>query len=350
MFELKIGQHKIGGNNPCFVIAEAGVNHNGSLERAYELIDKAAQAGANAVKFQTYKAETLVTKKAPKFWEWEGDKDRKTQFEAYRALDGFSWSHYPKLIKRCQERGVEFLSTPFDFQAADYLDKIGMPAFKIASSDLTYHQFLRHIARKRKPILLSTGAATLGEVDDAISIIRGEGNSQIVVMHCTLKYPTPYNNANLRVIQTFKKIYPDLVIGLSDHTMGILAPPIATALGAKVVEKHYTVDNALPESADHWLSVNPELLYSMVNDIRLTEELLGFSAKRVFSVEKETYLYDKRSLVSTRLIKKGEKISAHDLTCKRPGTGIRPCFEQVVIGRTAKVDIPEDTTLTWKMV
>jgi len=348
---LKIANRIVGDRQKVFVVAEAGVNHNGSLLRAYELIDKAAWAGASAIKFQTYKAKRLVTRKAPKFWKWEGDKDKKTQFEAYQALEGFSWKNYEKLLKRCDKKNIVFLSTPFSFQAADMLDAIGMPAFKIASSDLTWHQFLRHIARKGKPILLSTGAATLGEVDEAIRAIMDEGNDQIGLLHCTLCYPTKPQDANLRLIATYRQLYPDLVVGLSDHTLPqVKTHIVAATLGASIIEKHYTVDNSLGKSADHWLSANPQSLKKMIEEIEEARKLLGEGQKRVFESEKHTYAYDKRSLVAAVDIKKGQIITERMITFKRPGTGIAPKFLDVVVGREAKVEIPEDTTITWEMV
>jgi len=343
---LKIGKRTL---NKCYVIAEAGMNHGGKLERAYELIETAANAGANAVKFQTYKADTLVTKTAPKFWNYHED-EGKTQHQAYSELDTFDWKHYYKLFDYCEKHGVEFLSTPFSFKAADYLDDIGMRAFKIASSDLTYIPFLKHIAKKGKPILLSTGAAALGEVEEAISAIRGEGNDQIVLLHCTLCYPTKAEDANLRIIQTFKTLWPELEVGLSDHTLGITAPTVAVSLGAKVVEKHYTIDHELLGNADHWLSVDPEQMAQMVDNIRETEKMLGSAQKKVFKAEEITYRYDKRSLVSAKFIGKGRKIFREDLICKRPGIGIKPKFMDIVIGRTAKQDIPDDTLIEWTMI
>ena len=343
---ISIGKHKL---DRCFVVAEAGVNHGGKLERAIELIDKAADAGADAVKFQTYRADKLVTKTAPRFWDYHED-EGKTQHEAYSELDKFDWKHYPRLLKECEKRGLEFLSTPFDFEAADYLDEIGMPAFKVASSDLTYLPYLKHIARKGKPILLSTGASTLGEIEEAVNAIMGEGNDQIVVMQCTLKYPTRPEDANLRIIETYKRLWPELEVGLSDHTLGTTAPALAVSLGAKVVEKHYTLDHDLKGNADHWLSVDPEQLEDMVIRIRETELMMGTGKKRVFGCEAETRKYDKRSIVSNKDIFRGQVIKRDDLICKRPGTGIEPKFMDILVGRIATQDIKKDTTITWKMI
>jgi len=345
---IKIGNEIIG--EKTYVVLEAGVNHNGSFDRAIELIDKAAEAGADAIKFQTYRADTLVTRDALKFWDWEGDDDKTTQYEAYSKLDGFSWDNYPLLIKHCEEKGIEFLSTPFDFESADFLNKIGMKAFKIASSDITYLPFLQHIAKFGKPIILSTGASTIGEIQEAIDIIKGEGNNQIVVLQCTLKYPTATKDANLGVIPTLSKVFPEAIVGFSDHTRGINAPIVATTLGAKLIEKHYTVNKTLLESADHWLSVDPVEAKQMIEGIRDAEDMIGSSEKKVFECEAQTRKYDKRSIIANIDIKKGTEITREMLICKRPGIGIAPKFISIIVGRTAQEDISEDTIMLWNQI
>lgn len=351
MATVKIGTRVVGKGQPTYVIAEAGVNHNGSLARAKELIRKAARAGADAVKFQTYKADKLVTKTAPRFWDWENEEKKQgTQYDSYSLLDKFPLKHYPELIKVCKEEGVEFLSTPFDEESAEALVKFGMKAIKVSSSDVTNLPFLYHLAKYKIPILLSVGASTMQEIRDAVKTIERAGNKKIVILQCTLVYPTPYEHTNLKVIPTLAKSFPAYPVGLSDHTLGVHIPPAAVALGASVIEKHYTVDKTLLKSADHWLSVDPPELKEMVCAIRNVEAALGTEKKYVIPAERHTYLYDKRSVVSACTIKKGEKIKKEMLTCKRPGTGIRPGDLQRVVGRRAKTNIPEDTTLTWKMV
>jgi len=350
MPKIQIGKHFIGEGEKAFIIAEAGVNHNGSLERAKELIDKAATVGAGAIKFQTYKADTLVTKTAPKFWDWEGDKEHKTQHAAYSQLDKFPWENYKILKEHCDKKGIEFLSTPFDFKSADMLDEIGMVAFKIASSDITYLQFLSHIAKKGKPMIISTGASTMLEIKDAVETIKKEGNNKIILLHCNLCYPTKDKDSNLKLIQTLKDTFPSCEVGLSDHTIGTFAPSIAVALGASIIEKHYTLDHDLGESADHWLSVNPTELFDLIAKVRKTEEMFGSSEKQVFDSEFETYKYDKRSITSARDIMAGTVITKEDITFKRPGTGIPPKGEKKLLGKRAEVAIPEDTTIEWKMI
>jgi len=349
--DIHLGHRVIGRNQPTYVVAEAGVNHNGSLERAKELIVKAAKAGADAVKFQTYKAEKLVTKRAPRFWEWKGEvKQDGTQYDSYSLLDKFPLEHYPTLIQTCAEHGVEFLSTPFDEESADALIGMGMKAIKVSSSDVTNLPFISHLAKSTLPIFLSVGASTLGEIEEAVHAIEQEGNTNIVIMQCTLVYPTPYEHAHLRVIPTLSTIYPEYTIGLSDHTLGTHIPPAAVALGARMIEKHYTVDKSLPESPDHHLSVDPEELAEMVQAIRNVEAALGDSRKYVLPAEETTYKYDKRSLVSVCDVASGTVITESMITQKRPGTGIRPKYRSIIIGRKAAKDIPADTTLTWEMV
>ena len=348
---IYIGKRAVGDNEPTYVIAEAGVNHNGSLNRAKDLIKKAAEAGADAIKFQTYKADKLVTKTAPRFWDWKGEaKKGGTQHDSYSLLDKFPLKYYPELIKTCKKYGIEFISTPFDEESADALVKFGMKAIKVSSSDVTNLPFLAYLAKFKLPILLSVGASTMGEIEEAVRTIEEAGNKKIVIMQCTLVYPTPDEHANLRVIPTLAAVFPEYPIGLSDHTLGYHIPPAAVALGARMVEKHYTVDKKLPMSADHWLSVDPPELKEMVTAIRRVEAALGTSRKYVLPAEKHTYLYDKRSLVSAKDIKKGQKITKTMLTHKRPGTGIRPKYRDVVVGRRASEDIPADTTITWEML
>lgn len=345
---MKIGKKTIGEG--VYFIAEFGVNHNGSLERAKEGIVAAAKAGADAIKFQTYTAEELVVKGTPKFWNWEGDSKHANQYDAYAAIGGFPKEHYPELVKTCKENNIEFLSTPFSIDGADFLNSLGMKAFKIASSDLSCPKFLRHIAKFGKPILLSTGAADIAEVDEAIRVIQKAGNNQIVVMQCTLCYPTAPENANLNVIGTYKRRYPSLEVGLSDHTLGIMTPIVAAQLGAKVIEKHFTVDKTLPDSADHWLSIDPPELKQIVEGIQDFSKLMGNSMKEVLPCEAETRKYDKRSIVAKVTINKGITMNEKLITYKRPGTGIWPSYEHLVIGKRTNRVIPKNTILEWKML
>lgn len=342
---MKIGNKQLGDRT--YLIAEFGVNHNGSLERAIEGIEKAAWAGADAIKFQTYTAKELVVKGTPKFWKSEGGDVGNDQYEAYDALGGFPYELYPKLIKRCNELGIEFLSTPFSKEAADILNDMGMAAFKVASSDMSTLPYLKHIAKYNKPILLSTGAATMEEVKEAVKTIENEGNDKIVIMQCTLKYPTKEEDANFGVLETYKKTFPGYTIGLSDHTLGPTSSIIGCALGAQVIEKHYTVDKTLGESADHWLSVDPFELKELVDGCRRVETLRGSKEKNVIAAEKETRELDKRSIVTARDIQDGEVITEDMITYKRPGTGIHPRKLNMILGKKANGLIKDDTILQW---
>ena len=346
---IEIGNHIIGGEEPAFIVAEAGVNHNGSLERAKDLVIQAANAGADAIKFQTYKAEKLVTKNAPRFWNWDGEEiPDGTQYDSYSQLDKLPLDAYYEIAKTCRRHNIEFISTPFDEESADFLtEELGMKAIKVSSSDITNISFLKHLAKKQLPMMVSTGAATLGEIEEAINTIRNEGNEKIIILHCTLCYPTEAKDANLRIISTLKTVFPRYPIGLSDHTRGITIPIAAVALGAKVIEKHYTIDKTLLKSADHWLSVDAQELKEMVNSIRMVELALGSSEKKVFDVEQETYKYDKRSIVAAKDIPGGTIIREDMLVMKRPGTGIQPKFIDLITGRKAVKDIKEDTLLSW---
>lgn len=331
------------------ISAEAGVNHNGELDLALRLIREAAEAGADVVKFQTYKAEKLVTKSAPRFWDRKED-EGKTQFEAYKELDDFPFEHYATLKAECDKLGIEFTSTPFDMESAKFLADVGMKSCKVASADITYLPYLEYIAGLFDEIVLSTGASTLGEIDDAVRTIRDAGNNNIVLLHCTLKYPTNPEDANLRAITTLKILYPDLRVGLSDHTLGIAVALAAVALGAEWVEKHYTVDKTLPKNADHWLSIDTDELRALVKGAKEVTRAMGSPVKEVKECEQETRMYDKRSITTLCDIKKGEVFTDKNLTCKRPGTGISPKHWDIVIGRESRFDIKEDTTITWKLI
>lgn len=329
-----------------FFIAEAGVNHLGSLELGERLIREAAEAGAHAVKFQSYKAKNLCTKNAPRFWDWEGEIEKEgSQFDSYSHLDSFGEKEHAALKTMCDNYGIEFMSTPFDDEAADYLDRVGINAYKIASCDLTNHPLLKNVASKRKIIMLSTGAGSIDEIRSAISVLK-HGTDKIVVMHCNLKYPTEDHEINLRMIEHLKEEFPECVIGLSDHTMNLWTPAFAYALGATVFEKHYTVDKTLGKSADHWLSVDPPEVNQIIENINLAVTLMGSREKKCTESEERARLYARRSIVTISNISKGDVLTHDNLSCKRPGTGISPTMFHKIVGRTAAKDILEDQILT----
>lgn len=352
---IKIGNKEV-GNGKTYIVAEFGVNHNGSLKRAVEGIKEAARAGADAIKFQTYTADELVCKNTPKFWEFEDDDD-KDQHDAYEGLGGEPREWYPKLMKVCEEEGIEFLTTCFSEETADYFNELGMKAFKIASSDMSTLPYLRHIARFQKPIILSTGASTMTEIREAVKTILNEGNDQIIVLHCMLAYPTMYGDrdvhyedGNFNVINRLIVEFPELEVGISDHTQTAFSSIIAAAMGADLIEKHYTTDKTLGKSADHWFSVDPKELKEIVDGCRNMELLSGSWERPVFECEAESRKYDKRSLVLKRPVTKGSTIEEDNITWKRPGTGIWPNELTKVIGAKAEQNIKENTPITWEMI
>jgi sialic acid synthase SpsE len=349
MTPVNFGGRLIGDGHPAFVIAEAGVNHNGDLELGRALIREAASAGADAIKFQSYKAGKISTKTAPRYWV-EPDDPKGSQFDTFKKLDSFGPEEHRELFRYAKEQGILCFSAPFDDEAVDMLDELGAPGFKIASADLTDYPLLERAASKGKPVILSTGLATIAEIGEAVSVVRGTGNDQLVLLHCTLQYPCAPENANLRMMLHMKAVFPDIPVGISDHTIGIAVPQAAVALGAVAVEKHFTVDKSLPGSPDHYLSVDPRNLEEMVAGIRTIEKAMGRYLKGPVEAESQAYKFARRSIVSKKSIPRGTSITRDMLTFKRPGTGIYPKHVEVVVGRTAKVDIPEDTVLEWSMI
>jgi len=332
-----------------FIIAEAGVNHNGNLEIAKRLVDVAVEAGADAIKFQTFVPEELVTREAGRaaYQEINMPGREETQLEMIRRLV-LGYEQFYELKAYCDGAGIIFLSTPFDYHSADLLDALGVPIFKIASGELVNHPFLRYVAAKKKPLLLSTGMATLGEVEEALEVIEQAGGKEVTLLHCTTNYPAAYEEVNLRAMLTLQQAF-NLPVGYSDHTQGIEVAVAAVALGACVIEKHFTLDRSM-EGPDHKTSLEPAELAAMVRAIRNVEKAMGDGRKRPTNSEKEIMKVVRRSLVASRDIKAGEIITEDMLKIKRPGTGIPPKMWDVVIGRRARVDIPADTVLTWDMV
>jgi sialic acid synthase SpsE len=309
-------------NNKRVVIAEAGVNHNGSLKLGEKLIDAAKRAGADCIKFQTYKANELTTVKAKRFWIWEGEEKKNgTQHDSYSILDKFNFNEYFYLFNYCKKKKIEFQSTPFDINSLKILEKIGVKTYKIASCDITNYLLLEAIAKTKKPIFLSTGASNFIEIKNAVKLIS-KYNKKIVIMHCVLCYPTKNENANLKSITYLKKKFPKIPIGLSDHTLGTLSPIVATSLGSVCTEKHFTINKNLLKSADHWLSINESELAEMIKNIKLTHVSLGNETKVTLSCETLTRKNARRSLVANKKVTKGDLFTFENLTTKRPGTGI----------------------------
>lgn len=344
--------------NKPYVIAEAGVNFYDTaklrgvtpLEEAMHYVDKAKEAGIDAIKFQSYKANTIASKNSPAYWDTTKETTQ-SQYELFTKFDSFGEEEYRALYEHCKKVGIDFMSTPFDYASADYLDDM-VDIYKISSSDLSNLPFITHIAKKGKPIYLSVGASYLSEVEQAVRTIRETGNNQIALLHCVLSYPCKNEDANLRIISTLKRIFPDITIGYSDHTVPDDTMTILTTaylLGAEIIEKHFTLDKSLPGN-DHYHAGDPEDFRKAVNNFRLVNTVLGQSEKTVLPCELIPRREARRSLVLTRDMKKGEVITETDLIAKRPGTGISPTYQNIVIGRALLQDCPEDTVLTWDMV
>jgi len=345
-------------NGKFVLIAEIGVNyydiakkmHTSPMEAAKLMVREAKDAGIHAVKFQTYKAETLAAKESPSYWD-TSEEATTSQFELFKKFDSFSYNEYKELAEYCNTLGIEFLSTAFDIESADYLYEL-MNVYKISSSDLNNLPFVEYQAKKGKPIILSIGASNSDEIDKTIHTIRKYNDQPIILMHCVLEYPTPYNHANLNKIVTLKNIYPDLIIGYSDHTKPDSdADVIKTAynLGAIVVEKHFTLDKALPGN-DHYHAMDPTDAKKIIKGINFVNELRGSYELKCLETELAARQNARRSLVAACNIKKGEVITESMLTFKRPGVGISPSEIKNVVGKVASLDITEDTILQYSMI
>ncbi|MBI5298911.1 MAG: N-acetylneuraminate synthase family protein [Deltaproteobacteria bacterium] len=351
MKNVKIENKVIGADQPCFILMDAGVNHNNDLGRAKELIITAAKNGADMVKFQTYTAEKMATKTAPRYWNPKLDTDGGgTQYDTFKRIDKLPADAYVEMIKLCKEFNIIFCSTPFDPESAEFLNELGVSVFKIASADLTYPQLLKVVGKTKKPVMLSTGLSSLAEIEEAIQIVRNAGSDQIVLQHCVLSYPCDFEDAHLRKMLKIQEMFPEIPVGYSDHTYGITAPLVAVALGARSIEKHYTVDKSLPDSPDHGFGLDPQELKELVKQVRIVEKTLGRFVDGPCEAEAKSYQYARKSVVTTVTIPQGTVITQAMLTCKRPGTGIYPKDLEKIVGRKAKQNISEDTTLTWDMI
>jgi N,N'-diacetyllegionaminate synthase len=337
-------------NTKVIIIAEAGVNHNGDFENAKKLILAAANAGADYVKFQTFKADKLVSRDAQKAeyqkanLKEEGD----TQYDMLKKLEMSEAWHYD-LIEYANECGIKFLSTGFDEDSIDFLDSLNIDLFKVPSGEITNKPYLEHIAKKGKPIILSTGMSTLEEVRDAISVLQINGipNNNLTVLHCNTGYPTPMSDVNLKAMNFLKKEFK-INIGYSDHTIGIEVPIAAVSLGAKVIEKHFTLDKNM-EGPDHKASLEPNELKSMINAIRNIEiAISGSGKKEVTESEMKNILVARKSIHLKKSLKAGDYIKEDDLVMKRPGTGISPMEIGLVIGKKVLQNLAEDHILNYK--
>ncbi len=341
-----------------YFIAEIGVNYYDTavkmgikpIEAAKLYIDRAFEAGVDCVKFQSYKAEHLASKFSPAYWDTTKETTQ-TQYELFKKFDHFGEKEYADLSQYAHKKGMDFTSTPFDYSAADYLYDL-VDFYKISSSDISNLPFLRYIAAKQKKVLLSLGASYLHEVEEAIKELKDSGAKDIVIMHCVLSYPTSPENANLSVIRTLKRLYPENEIGYSDHVPpdeNMVTLLAAYLLGATYIEKHFTLDKTL-QGNDHYHAGDPNDFRRAIDNCHYSSTLLGNADKTVLDCEKVSRKEARRSLVLTRDMKVGDIIRESDIEAKRPGTGIEPRFRDFVIGKSLKTDLVKDTVLKWDMI
>jgi len=343
--EMNIAGYEVGDSTPPFVVAEAGVHHYNSVELAKQLILEARVAGVDAIKFQTYTAKRIAAKWAPTYW--DAPKGQ-TQFDIFSERSLLTKTDYAVLFRYAQELGLILLSTPFDPDSASLLAEFDMPAYKIASADITYFPLLETIASFKKPMLLSTGAATFEEISKTVEYLRGLG-VQFALLHCVLSYPTPVKDANLRRIVELRERFPDCVIGYSDHTQpqdSMLACPLAVGLGARIVEKHFTLNKHL-DGDDHYHAVDAIGLRQIVRDCK-DAVIMTREGKEMMESEKPARTYARRSIVAARPLKAGTIISMEDIDFKRPGTGISPTVVDTVLGKTLLCDLAADALIQYE--
>ncbi len=333
-----------------YLIAEIGVNHGCSLKRAKSMILLAKKGGADAVKFQAYKAENLASKYSPAYWDKKKEKT-KSQYLLFKKYDKFGFRDYKILHNFCKKKGINFLSTPFDEDSVNYLKKL-VPFFKIASADINNYPLLKSVAKTYKPVLISTGASKISEIKKAVKILKKFGARDIAIMHCILNYPTKDINANLSMIKNLKKIFPKNIIGYSDHTLPdsyMSSLLFAYMMGAEIFEKHFT-DNKKLSGNDHYHSMNYEDILLFKKNIENLKIKLGKFNKKPIKSEIRSIKFARRSIYSKVEIRKGEKIKAEQIICKRPGIGISPMFWDNVLGKISKTNIPEDKPIKWKFL
>jgi N-acetylneuraminate synthase len=343
-----IGDHRIGDSQRCFVIAEAGVNHNGDMELARQLIDVAAKAGADAVKFQTFSADRLASAAAPKAaYQKVTTSAEESEHAMLKRLELAPQAH-GMLMEHCRARGIMFLSSPFDEKAADLLDSLNVAAFKVPSGEIVNFPYLSHVARKGRPVILSSGMSTLDEVITAVAAVRAAGNEQIVLLHCLSNYPADPAEANLRAMATMAEACR-CPVGFSDHTETHAVAIAAVALGACMIERHFTLDRDLP-GPDHRASLEPDELAAMIRDIRVTESALGNGRKEPQPSELENRAVIRKSLAAARNLPAGTILQAVDLTMMRPGTGLAPAMAPQLVGRRLRSAVVAGTLITLDML
>jgi N,N'-diacetyllegionaminate synthase len=346
MQTVKLGSIEVGSGRPPYIIAEVGSNHNGDMELCGQLIDAAAAAGAHAVKFQSWTDRSLIAEE-----EYERNteySDKKKHFGSLREMVSayqLTSDQHIQAHARCMERGIAFCSTPFSPEEVDLLDSLDVPFLKIASMDVVHLPLLRYAAQKKRPIILSTGMATLGEVEQAVDTIHAAGNDQIVLLHCISIYPPEYTTIHLRNIEMLQRAF-ECPVGFSDHTLGTAIPLAAIAVGACVIEKHFTLDQDMA-GWDHAISANPEQMRTIVTEGKNIFEALGSSRRTVSEAEMEKRKKFRRSLVARQALDKGHVLRESDFEAKRPGTGVEPDEVQYIVGRTLACDLEADQVLRW---
>lgn len=347
MKTVMIGDRPVGLGAPVYIIAEAGSNHDRDLDQAKRLIEVAAEAGADAVKFQTFSADRIVAETPTRAKYLDAILPAgKTMSELFREMElPYEW--HAELKAYAEASGLHFLSTPFDHEAVELLDGLNVQAFKVATYELWHLPLIRDIASRGKPIICSTGMANIADVQAAVAVVRSTGNEQLILLHCVVNYPPPFAELNLRAIETMRRAF-DVPVGWSDHTPGWTAPVVATALGAAVIEKHFTTDRTRP-GPDHRFALEPTELTAMVRAIRDAQDALGTGVKQMAPAEADLYLTARRSLFAARVIETGTVLAAGDIAILRPGTGLEVRDFEHLVGRTARRRIERHEPLAWEM-
>ena len=341
--KIKIKKDRyIGEDSPCYIVMDAASNHNVDLDTAIELVKEAAKNGADAIKFQTYTAKSLYSTKCPLF-----------SYVPISAYDLIKKVQHPRewlpiLNELAIANAIDFTSSPFDYEAVDLLEQLNVPFHKIASCEIVDLDLIDYVAKKQKPVIISTGMATIGEIQDAVDVMLKNNNENIIILHCNTIYPTPVEAVNLKAMKTLMAVF-DYPIGYSDHTLGIHISLAAVTLGAKVIERHFTLDKN-QEGPDHAVALDPSDLKALVTSIRDIERSMGDGIKKPHELELENYEKGRRSIIAAQDISKGTQITRNMLIIKRPSYGIKPKFLGLVIGRTAKIDIEYDQWITWDMI
>jgi sialic acid synthase SpsE len=337
----------VGSDRRVLVVAEAGINHNGELDRALEMIRVAGECGADAIKFQTFRAETFISDAESIFvYQTARGTVQEKSLEMFRRVE-LEYAWHERLFAAARQAGLLIFSTPCDAEAVELLDALDVPMFKISSDYLTHHDFLRLVARKGRPLIVSTGMATLGDIEEALEAIYSTGNRQVILLHCVSAYPTPLEQINLRAMETLRRAF-GCPVGFSDHTQGVTVPVAAAALGAVLIEKHFTLDKGDGAGPDHWFSVDPEELRGLVQAVRTVEQALGQPGKVVVPAEAESRVHARMSVVAAVDIPAGTTLTEAMLAVKRPGTGIPPKELRNLVGQVALQDLARDQVLKWE--